>query len=87
MSEENALIFPCQFPIKAMGRVDIELDLLVLEIIQKHASIVSPSAVRTRASKKGTYVSVTVTIEATSKQQLDAIYQELTAHPAVLAAL
>ncbi len=87
MSEENILIFPCHLPIKAMGRVDIELDLLVLEIIQKHARIVNPSAVKTRASTKGNYLSVTVTIEATSKQQLDAIYHELTAHPAVLAAL
>lgn len=86
MSEETLLEFPCQFPIKVMGRVDVEFDLLVVEIITKHVEV-SPNAVTTRPSKGGNYLAVTVTIEATSKQQLDAIYRELTQHPHVLMAL
>jgi len=42
MSEETLLEFPCQFPIKAMGKVDIELDMLVIEIIRRHAPDLDP---------------------------------------------
>jgi uncharacterized protein len=87
MSEETLLEFPCQFPIKAMGKVDIELDLLVIEIVRRHAPDLDHKAVKTRPSKDGNYLAVTVTIEATSKKQLDAIYQDLTDHPLVLVAL
>ncbi|TAL46779.1 MAG: DUF493 domain-containing protein [Methylovulum sp.] len=87
MSEETLFEFPCQFPIKAMGKIDIELDILVIEIIRRHAPDVDHQSVKTRPSKDGNYLAVTVTIEATSKRQLDAIYQDLTDHPHVLVAL
>jgi hypothetical protein len=87
MSEETLLEFPCQFPIKAMGKSNIELDLLVIEIVRRHAPDIREGAVSTRPSKDGNYISVTVTVEATSKQQLDAIYQDLSDHPHVLMAL
>ncbi|MEQ1622141.1 MAG: DUF493 domain-containing protein [Methylococcales bacterium] len=88
MSEEDTLFeFPCQFPIKAMGKNDVELDLLVVEIIRRHVDSLGEGAVTTRPSKSGNYTAVTVMIEATSKKQLDAIYQELTDHPHVLMAL
>jgi len=87
MSEETFFEFPCQFPIKAMGKTDIELDLLVIEIISRHVPVCNKEAVATRPSKDGNYISVTVTIEASSKQQLDAIYQDLNDHPHVLMTL
>ncbi|MCF7965188.1 MAG: DUF493 domain-containing protein [Methylobacter tundripaludum] len=87
MSEETLLEFPCQFPIKAMGKTNIELDLLVVEIVRRHVVDINEGAVSTRPSKDGNYMSVTVIVEATSKQQLDAIYQDLTDHPHVLMAL
>jgi len=87
MTEETLFEFPCQFPIKAMGKIDIELDILVIEIIRRHAPDVDHQSVKTRPSKDGNYLAVTVTIEATSKRQLDAIYQDLTDHPHVLVAL
>ncbi len=87
MSEETLLEFPCQFPIKAMGKNNIELDLLVVEIVRRHAPDIHEGAVSTRPSKDGNYISVTITIEASSKQQLDAIYQDLSDHPHVLMAL
>jgi hypothetical protein len=87
MSEETLLEFPCRFPIKAMGKSNIELDLLVIEIVRRHAPDIREGAVSTRPSKDGNYISVTVTVEATSKQQLDAIYQDLSDHPHVLMAL
>jgi len=87
MSEETLLEFPCRFPIKAMGKTGLELDLLVIEIVRRHASDIHESAVTTRLSKDGNYISVTIVVEATSKQQLDAIYQDLTDHPHILMAL
>ncbi len=87
MSEETLLEFPCQFAIKAMGKSHIELDLLVIGIVRRHAPDLSENSVKTRPSKDGNYLAVTVMIEATSKQQLDAIYQDLTDHPHVLMAL
>lgn len=86
MSEETFFEFPCSFPIKAMGKTNMELDLLVIEIISRHAPI-GKEAITTRPSKDGNYLAVTVTIEASSKQQLDAIYQDLNDHPHVLMTL
>ncbi len=87
MSEQSLLEFPCQFPIKAMGKSDLELDLLIVEIVRRHVVDINEGAVKIRPSKDGNYIAVTVIIEASSKQQLDAIYQDLTDHPHVLMAL
>ena len=86
-SEETLFEFPCRFPIKAMGKADIELDVLVVEIVRRHAPNITEGAVTMRPSKDGNFLAVTVIIEASSKQQLDAIYQDLTDHPHVLMAL
>lgn len=87
MSEESLLEFPCQFPIKAMGKSLPDLDITVVEIIRRHVADISEGAVKSRPSKGGKFISITVTIEATSRQQLDAIYQDLTDHPDILMAL
>jgi uncharacterized protein len=90
MSAETLLEFPCQFAVKAMGKCGLEFDLLVIEIVCRHVPNFyeqAEKAVTTRPSKDGNYLAVTVLIEASSKQQLDAIYQDLSDHPQVLMAL
>lgn len=88
MSETESLLeFPCQFAIKAMGKTSADFDAIVVEIVRRHVSDIHEGAISSRPSKAGTYTSVTVMIEATSREQLDAIYQGLTDHPAVLVAL
>ncbi len=88
MSEEETLLkFPCEFSIKAMGLATDEFDALVVEIVRRHAPDFGEGAVQTRASNGGKYLSVTVTINATSKRQLDSIYQDLTDHELVLMSL
>lgn len=84
---ESLLEFPCQFAIKAMGKSAVDFDMVVVEIVRQHVPDLSESAVTTRPSKAGTYIAVTVMIEARSREQLDAIYQGLTDHPDVLMAL
>ena len=60
---------------------------VIVEIVRRHVTDIHEGAVTTRPSKDGNYLAVTVTIEASSKQQLDAIYQDLSDHPLVLMAL
>jgi len=84
---ETLLEFPCTFPIKAMGRSDSGLEAAVLEILARHAPDFDAQALEARPSSGGKWLSVTVRIEASSKAQLDAIYQELTAHELVVYAL
>ena len=79
--------FPCQFPIKAMGLATEGLYRHVYDIVKRHAPDTTHDAVSQRASKNGKYLSITVTIEATSREQLEAIYQELTASEIIMMAL
>lgn len=76
--EESPLKFPCEFPIKAMGKATPELEIAVLEIINRHVPDLGEGAIKTRESRNGNYLSITVTIQARSREQLDAIYMELT---------
>ncbi len=74
---ESPLKFPCEFPIKAMGKADCDLDITVVEIVRRHAPNLAEGAIKTRTSGQGNYLSVTVVVRATSRAQLDAIYQDL----------
>ena len=86
MSSEDApgFEFPCDFQIKAMGLDDGDFHNVVLEIIGEHCETIRHESVSSRKSSGGKYVSVSLTIEATSREQLDAIYDALTAHDKVL---
>jgi putative lipoic acid-binding regulatory protein len=85
--DESPLKFPCKFPIKAMGKSACELDTIVVEIVRKHAPDLSEGAVSKRESSQGNYISVTVVVNATSREQLDAIYQDLVDCEAVIMAI
>jgi len=86
-TEETLFEFPCDFPIKAMGPAGPVFEAVVIELVRRHAPDLDVEAIRVRASSGGKWVAVTVTVRATSKQQLDAIYQELTNHEMVKWAL
>jgi len=85
--EETLLEFPCDFPIKVMGRASEGFDLKVVELIRRHAPDLSEGAVSVRESRAANYLSVTVTVRATSRAQLDDIYRELTASDDVMMVL
>jgi len=84
---ESPLEFPAEFPIKMMGRDEDAFHKAAREIIHRHAGVVADSAWRQALSKNANYVSVTVTITATSQDQLDSIYRDLSAHDEILVAL
>ena len=85
--EETLLEFPCKFPVKAMGRDEDGFEALVTAMVLARAEIYASEPVKVIPSGSGKYISVTVTIEAHSKAQLDRIYGDLTDCEQVLFAL
>jgi len=86
--EKSSLLrFPCTFPMKVMGRREDGFAQTVAEIVVKHAPDFSPATMEMRSSKQGRYLSLTVTINARSRAQLDALYSELSGHPMVIMVL
>ena len=81
--KDTLLEFPCDFPLKIMGKAHDELAQAVLTIVTRHAPDFDGATMEMRASSGGKYVSLTCTINATSKAQLDALYRELSGHPMV----
>jgi putative lipoic acid-binding regulatory protein len=83
----SLLSFPCQFPIKIVGKADPEFEGAVMQIMRRHVPDLSEGAVSEHYSKEGKYISMTVTITAASQEQLDAIYLALSADSHVIMAL
>lgn len=77
---ESLLAFPCEFPIKVMGRTQPGFAQAVVSVVQRHAPDFDPGTVEMRSSRKGNYLSVTVVVNATSREQLDELYRELCDH-------
>jgi putative lipoic acid-binding regulatory protein len=75
--------FPCPYPIKIIGEASDEATEQVLAIVRDYAPDVTPDDVDTRHSKHGNYVSVRVTIQAVSEDQLRALHEALMAHSVV----
>lgn len=80
---ETLLEFPCDFPLKIMGLAQDNLAQEVLGVIHKFAPDYDGKNMEMRASSAGKYVSLTCTIHAQSKSQLDDLYRALTSHPLV----
>ncbi len=81
--EDTLLEFPCDFPIKIMGARSDDFARTMVEIVLRHAPDFPSASVEMRASSTGKYLSLTCTVRATSKPQLDALYRELSGHPLV----
>lgn len=79
--------FPSDFPIKVMGRHDSDLRALTQVIVERHAGPMDELKVKTRTSADGNFLALTYIVHATSREQLDKIYRELTACKSVLMAL
>jgi len=83
MSEDSLIEYPCDFPIKVMGKHSDDFAQNMVEIVLRHAPDFAAERVEMRASSGGAYLSVTCTIRAVSREQLDNLYRELSSHPAV----
>ncbi len=87
MAETSPIRYPCDFPIKILGRTQPGFAQAVLEIVTRHAPDFEGSSMGMRSSRGGKYLSVTCVVRATSREQLDALYQELCDHPMVVMVL
>ena len=87
MTEATLFKFPCDFPLKVLGRRSDDFRSIVLGIVQKHAGDIPPERIEERPSRDGNYLSLTCTFAAQSREQLDALYRELTACERVLVVL
>ena len=87
MLEPTLLEYPCDFPIKILGHTQAGFAQNVLEIVRRHAPDFDGATMEMKTSKRGKYLSITCVIRATSREQLDSLYQELCDHPMVVMVL
>ena len=85
--EATGFDFPCRFPIKVMGTDPAGFPERVAEQVRRHLPPDEPLEMRKQLSRKGTYVSVTITITARDRTQLEAIYRDLSTSDEVLMTL
>lgn len=84
---ESLIDYPCDFPIKVLGRTQAGFAQAILAIVRSHAPDFDGATMEMKTSKQGRYLSVTCTIRATSRDQLDELYRELGDHPMVVMVL
>jgi len=75
--------FPCDFPIKVMGKTHPEFQDTIVTVIRQFDGEFDVTRIETRPSSGGNYTGLTVTVRAQSRAHLDDIYRALTGHPMV----
>lgn len=80
---ESLIEYPCKFPIKVMGEKVDGLVHAITSITKQLDPAFDASTIELRESKGGKYLGVTVTVNATSREQLDELYRTLSTHPMV----
>lgn len=83
----SSIEYPLDFPIKIMGLNRADFVRSMLTLVRAHAPDLDETTLQTRLSREGKYLSLTVTVRAVSREQLDALYTALSDHPAVAMAL
>jgi putative lipoic acid-binding regulatory protein len=77
--EPPKIEFPCDYPIKVLGRTSEDFQSIVIEVFEHHAPGFDQETISVRASSKGTFTAITITITATGREQLEALHQDLLA--------
>ena len=83
MNEESPLTFPCRFPIKVMGVNSDSFENEIFMIANQHVPDLGEGALKSRPSSSAKYLSVTITLTAQSREQLDDLYRAFNNHPDV----
>ncbi len=83
VNRESLLSFPCKFPVKVMGLNSDNFEHDIVMIARRHIPDLGEGTIKSRPSRNGRYLSVTVTFTATSREQLDNLYLAINAHPGV----
>jgi putative lipoic acid-binding regulatory protein len=80
---ESLIEYPSDFPIKIMGVMQDAFAQTIVEVVTSHDPTFDASKMQMRPSSQGNYLALTVTVYATSREQLDNLYRELSSHPMV----
>ena len=80
---ESLFEFPCDFPIKVMGKSHPDFADTIVAVVREFDPTFEASRIETRASGGGNYTGLTVTVRAVSRAQLDDIYRALSGQPMV----
>ncbi|MFC7289216.1 DUF493 family protein [Herminiimonas glaciei] len=80
---ENLIEYPSDFPIKVMGLSHDQFVPTIIEVVTIHDPEFHEGRIEQRPSSAGNYLSLTVTVRATSRAQLDDLYRALSSHPMV----
>jgi putative lipoic acid-binding regulatory protein len=83
-NEDSPLKFPCEFPIKVMGRDEGDFDAHVRAIVERNVGPPDVLGFKRRESRHDRFVSITANIRATSRVQLDTLYRELSGDARIL---
>jgi uncharacterized protein len=87
MSEESLLSFPCELPIKVLGRNDTAFRDAAWSIVRSHYAEVAEDRVTEQQSRRNSYLSLTFIVYAQSREEVDALYRELTARDEIMVVL
>ncbi len=87
MTDKSPIEFPCDFVIKVMGVADDHFEKIAMRIAERHSQKVHLDKTTKKHSKKGDYVSITLTVHFKNKAQMDSLYLELRETPEILMAL
>ncbi len=80
---DTLIEYPSDFPIKIMGATQDAFAQTMVEVVTRHDPTFHAGKMEMRPSSKGAYLSLTVTVRAVSREQLDNLYRELSSHPMV----
>lgn len=80
---DSLITYPCAFPIKVMGEKAEGLVPAITAVAHAFDPLFDARTIELRESKGGRYLGVTITVTATSREQLDEIYRTLSTHPMV----
>jgi hypothetical protein len=83
MSEDSLIVYPSAFPIKVMGVQAEGFEAAVVAIARRFDAAFDEATVERRPSRAGKYLGLTITVTATSREQLDELYRTLSTHPMV----
>lgn len=81
--EQSLVEYPSAFPIKVMGANVEGFSQAIVDIALRFDPAFDPATLETRPSKGNNYLGLTVTVTATSREQLDELYRTLSTHPMV----
>ncbi len=81
--KDSLIEYPCEFPLKIFGETRPDFAQAIATVVLAHAPDFDAARIEIRSSSNARYISLTCTIRATSREQLDNLYRDLTSHPMV----